>query len=159
MHRLVRLVLAVALLVFQLSLRLQLVIGWTDSIELIHLIRNSTDDSNLLLASDNRPLSILIVLDICAVFNTIAHNIFSHILEHVTGIKGEAPCWFKSVLSDRFPFVRVSNTSSMHKKGSVHILFTYTYMHPVGIRKHMLFKCNRDDTQLNSSMNQVKQIN
>ena len=96
--------------------------------------------NDLLTAADNNLLSVLVLLDLSAAFDTVDHHILLHRLEHLVGIKGAALKWFESYLSDRFQFVNVNDKSSIREKvkygvpqGSVlgPILFSL-YMLPLG---------------------------
>ena len=96
--------------------------------------------NDLLLASDSGLMSVLVLLNLNATFDTVDHSILLQRLQHVIGIKGTALGWFKSYLSDRFQFVHVneeylSYTRVSHgvSQGSVlrPILFTQ-YMPPLG---------------------------
>ena len=114
--------------------------------------------NDLLIAADKGLLSVLVLLDLSAAFDTIDHHILIQRLEHLIGIKGTALSWFRSYLSDRFQFVHVNDESSMRTnvrhgvpQGSVlgPILFIL-YMLPLGniIRKHCIhFHYYVDDTQ------------
>uniref|UniRef100_A0A8C6L025 Reverse transcriptase domain-containing protein n=1 Tax=Nothobranchius furzeri TaxID=105023 RepID=A0A8C6L025_NOTFU len=125
------------------------------------LVRVTND---ILMASDKNLVSVLVLLDLSAAFDTVDHNVLLERLEHVVGIKGTALGWFKSYLSDRFHLVNVHNKSSSYSRvtcgvpqGSVlgPILFTI-YMLPIGkiIRQHGInFHCYADDTQLYLSIN------
>ncbi len=69
------------------------------------LVRVTND---LLLSSDQGFISLLVLLDLSAAFDTIDHNILLNRLENVVGISGSALAWFKSYLSDRHQVVAVN---------------------------------------------------
>ncbi len=101
------------------------------------LIRVKND---LLLSSDHGCISLLVLLDLSAAFDTIVHNILLKRLENSVGISGSALAWFKSYLSDRHLFVAVHEEVSYRSQvqygvpqGSVlgPLLFTL-YMLPLG---------------------------
>ncbi len=72
------------------------------------LIRVTND---LLLSSDRGCISLLVLLDLSAVFDTIGHNILLIRLEN-NGISGSALEWFKSYLSDHHQFIAVNDKAS-----------------------------------------------
>lgn len=99
-----------------------------------------TISNDLLTASDKGLVSVLLLLDLNAAFDTIDHHILLQRLEHLIGIKGTALSWFESYSSDHTLFVHVNDKSSLHSRvthgvpqGSVlgPILFTL-YMLPLG---------------------------
>uniref|UniRef100_A0A9J8CVH8 Reverse transcriptase domain-containing protein n=1 Tax=Cyprinus carpio carpio TaxID=630221 RepID=A0A9J8CVH8_CYPCA len=114
--------------------------------------------NDLLLSSDRGCISLLVLLDLSAAFDTIDHTILLHRLEHFVGINGSTLAWFKSYLYDRHRFVAVNEELSYRSQvqygvpqGSVlgPLLFTL-YMLPLGniIRQHSVsFHRYADDTQ------------
>ncbi len=104
-------------------------------------------------------VSLLVLLDLSAAFDTIDHNILLNRLENSVRISGSALAWFKSYLSDHHQFVAVNEEVSYRSQvqygvpqGSVlgPLLFTL-YMLPLGniIRKYRVsFHSYADDTQL-----------
>ncbi len=53
-------------------------------------------------------ISLLVLLDLSAAFDTINHNILLNRLENSVGISGSALAWFKSCLSDSHQFVAMN---------------------------------------------------
>ncbi|KAL0152406.1 hypothetical protein M9458_052129 [Cirrhinus mrigala] len=68
--------------------------------------------NDLLLASDQGCISLLVLLDLSAALDTIDHDILIDRLQNYAGIQGQALRWFRSYLSDRYHFVYLNGESS-----------------------------------------------
>ena len=119
---------------------------------------HSTETANdLLNAMDEDEISVLLLLDLSAAFDTIDHQILLSRLETVFGIRSTALQWFWSYLLDRNQCVVVNNSASSSSpvmfgvpQGSVlwPVLFVL-YTTPLSdIIANQLFA---DDTQLQKS--------
>ncbi len=104
-------------------------------------------------------ISLLVLLDLSAAFDTIDHDILIDRLQNYTGIQGQALRWFRSYLSDHYHFVYLNGEASQLSpvkygvpQGSVQGLLLFSIdMFPHGniIRKYGInFHCSADDTQL-----------
>ncbi|XP_068599205.1 uncharacterized protein [Brachionichthys hirsutus] len=122
--------------------------------------------NDLLLSSDSGHLSILILLDLTAAFDTISHSILLSRLKTTLNITGSALSWLQSYLTNRQQFIHINHCSSSTApllqgvpQGSVlgPLLFIL-YILPLGdiIRRHSLhFHCYADDIQLYITTNSI----
>ncbi len=67
--------------------------------------------NDLLLASDKGCISLRVLLELSAAFDTIDHDILIDRLQNYTGIQGQALRWFRSYLSNYYHFVYLNGES------------------------------------------------
>ena len=111
---------------------------------------------------DNGNVTMLLLLDLSAAFDTVSHSILINRLEKRVGIKGKALDWFKSYLGDRKQCVSINKTKSKScalkfgvPQGSVlgPILFSLYTLPLADILKKrgISYHLYADDTQLYTS--------
>ncbi len=115
--------------------------------------------NDILIDIDSKNISILVLLDLSAAFDTIDHKVLLSRLENSYGIRGNALKWFRSYLTDRSQSIIIDDEISEPKQlkygvpqGSIlgPLLFT-AYMAPmrdVISRYGLKYHCYADDTQL-----------
>ena len=115
--------------------------------------------NDILRSMDQRKVTVLVLLDLSAAFDTVDHQILLHRLQSRFGVTGVVLDWFTPYLTGRHQCVTINDTCSNPKllkcgvpQGSVlgPLLFL-VYVSPLGnvIRKHGLdFHFFADDTRL-----------
>ena len=122
--------------------------------------------ANILLNMNRQQVTLLVLLDLSAAFDTVDHSILLHRLQTRFGISDAPLSWFRSYLSDRKQFVSPNGTSSRDQpvafgvpQGSClgPLMFTL-YTSPLFdvINSHLpSMHCYADDTQLSLSFKPV----
>ncbi len=125
--------------------------------------------NDLLLASDQGCISLLVLLDLSAAFDTIDHDILIDRLQNYMGIHGQTLRCFKYYLSDCYHFVYLIGESSKLSavkyrvpQGSVlgPLLFLI-YMLPLGniIRKYGIsFHCYADELYISTRPDETSKL-
>ncbi len=67
--------------------------------------------NGLLMAKENQEVSVLVMLDQSAAFDTVDHDILLHCLSERAGIKGKALQWFLSYIKGRKQSVHIGKSS------------------------------------------------
>jgi len=91
-------------------------------------MNHSTEPAHLKILNDTRcnldhhKLTILVLLDLTAAFDTVDHHILLNRLRNLVGLSGTVFNWFVSYLTDRYFFVNMDTCSS----GTIHPSIFYT---------------------------------
>jgi len=80
--------------------------------------------NDLLLAADNRQISVLCLLDLTAAFDTIDHELLILQLEWQCGLHGIVFAWFRSYMSGRTFRIMFSGCTS-----SMDVMYDFYYIH------------------------------
>ena len=72
--------------------------------------------NDTLLAMEHRSITILVIMDLSAAFDTVDHNVLLEVLHKCFGIDGTALEWFHNYLSSRFFKVNIGDTCSNLKE-------------------------------------------
>ena len=68
--------------------------------------------NDLLIATDERKATVVMLLDLSAAFDTVDHNLLLRILRNEIGLRGNVLKWFESFLTGRSQRIRLGNTIS-----------------------------------------------
>ena len=114
---------------------------------------------------DNQQVSLLVLLDMSAAFDTIPHQLFLVRLEGTFGLSGSALAWFQSYFKDRVQRIVINGEMSTTDKleiglpqGSGAGPFGYeTYTKPIGniikaLLRHIDYHMFADDNQLHYAL-------
>ena len=121
--------------------------------------------NDILLNMDQQRVTLLVLLDMSAAFDTIPHHLFLSRIKSTFGVSGTAHQWFRSYFEDRYQRVTINGELSEEMaleiglpKGAGAGPFGYkVYTRPIGslIRKlstEVLFHMFADDNQLHRSL-------
>ena len=128
--------------------------------------------NGILSTLDNDNISVLLLLDLSAAFDTLDHQILLSRLNSVFGIQSAALQWFHSYLSDMYQSTSVNNSSSSPSQlmygvpqGSVlgpilFVLYTTTPLSDIIANHSVNHQLFADDTQLQKSapLNEVTNL-
>ena len=121
--------------------------------------------NDLLLKMDNQQVSLLILLDMSAAFDTIPHQLFLDRLQETFGLSGSALQWFRSYFKARAQRIAINGEMSTTDEleiglpqGSGAGPFGYkTYTKPIGyiikmLAYHINYNMFADDNQLHNAL-------
>ena len=86
--------------------------------------------NDILMSMDNKEVTLLVLLDLSAAFDTIGHSILLNILQHYFGVVGTALNWFDSFLSGPKQRILVGDKTSddfnLNPQGSCMVPIVFT---------------------------------